>query len=82
MECPDGYVRIYPEVGFGGQPWVKRAVDGSVSELPSAIRDRGSSIRNNSDRTTRIYESRNYNGRWVRVTKSGGSTGLTKGCPS
>ncbi|MEU0952559.1 peptidase inhibitor family I36 protein [Streptomyces niveus] len=73
VECPDGYVCIYPEVDFGGRPWVKRAVDGSVSELPSAIRDRGSSIRNNSDRTARIYESRNYNGRWLCVTKSGGS---------
>lgn len=73
VDCPDGYVCIYPEIDFGGQPWVKRAVDGSVSDLPSAIRDRGSSIRNNSDRTARVYENRNYNGRWVCVTKSGGS---------
>ncbi|MFE9069326.1 peptidase inhibitor family I36 protein [Streptomyces violaceusniger] len=43
IDCPDGYVCIYPETGFGGQPWVKRAVDGSVKDLPSAIRDRGSS---------------------------------------
>ncbi|TPQ21176.1 peptidase inhibitor family I36 protein [Streptomyces sporangiiformans] len=39
----------------------------------SAIRDRGSSIRNNSDRTARVYERRNYSGRWVCVTRSGGS---------
>ncbi|MFE2520970.1 peptidase inhibitor family I36 protein [Streptomyces mirabilis] len=73
VDCPDGYVCIYPEVNFGGQPWVKRAVDGSVKDLPSAIRDRGSSIRNNSGRTARVYEKRNYAGRWVCVTKSGGS---------
>jgi hypothetical protein len=73
IDCPDGYVCIYPEINFGGQPWVKRAVDGSVKDLPSAIRDRGSSVRNNSGRTARIYEKRNYSGRWVCVTKSGGS---------
>ncbi|MEU1695688.1 peptidase inhibitor family I36 protein [Streptomyces hirsutus] len=72
-DCPSGYVCIYPEVDFGGQPWVRRAVDGSVKDLPSAIRDRGSSIRNNSDRTARVYEKRNHSGRWVCVTRSGGS---------
>ncbi|WP_199923704.1 peptidase inhibitor family I36 protein [Streptomyces cellulosae] len=49
------------------------AVDGSVKDLPSAIRDRGSSIRNNSERTARVYEKSNYAGHWVCVTKSGGS---------
>ncbi|MET8183769.1 peptidase inhibitor family I36 protein [Streptomyces sp. NPDC005336] len=73
IDCPDGYVCIYPEINFGGQPWVKRAVDGSVKDLPTAIRDRGSSVRNNSDRTARVYEKRNFAGRWVCVTKSGGS---------
>ncbi|MDQ0771551.1 hypothetical protein QF026_000017 [Streptomyces aurantiacus] len=73
VDCPDGYVCIYPEINFGGQPWVKRAVDGSVKDLPSAIRDRGSSIRNNSGRTARVYEKRDYAGRWVCVTKSGDS---------
>ncbi len=71
--CPDGYVCIYPDINFGGQPWVRRAVDGSVKDLPSAIRDRGSAIRNNSDRTARVYEKRNHAGRWVCVTRSGGS---------
>ncbi|MEV7130652.1 peptidase inhibitor family I36 protein [Streptomyces sp. NPDC093260] len=71
--CPSGHVCIYPEINFGGQPWVRRAVDGGVKDLPSAIRDRGSSIRNNSDRTARVYEKRNYAGRWVCVTRSGGS---------
>jgi hypothetical protein len=70
---PDGYVCIYPEIDFGGQPWVKRVVDGSVKDPPSAIRDRGSSVRNNSDRTARVYEKRDYKGRWVCVTRSGGS---------
>ncbi|WP_371099954.1 peptidase inhibitor family I36 protein [Streptomyces sp. PU_AKi4] len=73
IDCPSGYVCIYPEINFGGQPWVRRAVDGSVKDLPSAIRDRGSSIRNNSDRTARVYEKRNHTGRWVCVTRSGGS---------
>ncbi|MER5755958.1 peptidase inhibitor family I36 protein [Streptomyces sp. NPDC002088] len=73
IDCPNGYVCIYPEISFGGQPWVRRAVDGGVKDLPSAIRDRGSSIRNNSDRTARVYEKRNYGGRWVCVTRSGGS---------
>ncbi|KPH97427.1 hypothetical protein OK006_8983 [Actinobacteria bacterium OK006] len=52
---------------------MRRAVDGSVKDLPSAIRDRGSSIRNNSDRTARVYEKRNYSGRRVCITRSGGS---------
>ncbi|MGW3956234.1 peptidase inhibitor family I36 protein [Streptomyces sp. NPDC004752] len=73
IDCPSGYVCIYPEIDFGGQPWVRRAVDGGVKDLPSSIRDRGSSIRNNSDRTARVYEKRNYAGRWVCVTRSGGS---------
>ncbi|MFJ8546349.1 peptidase inhibitor family I36 protein [Streptomyces sp. NPDC093586] len=73
IDCPDGYVCIYPEINFGGQPWVRRASDGSVKDLPTAIRDRGSSIRNNSDRTARVYEKRNHTGRWVCVTRSGGS---------
>lgn len=73
VDCPSGHVCIYPEINFGGQPWVRRAVDGSVKDPPSAIRDRGSSIRNNSDRIARVYEKRNHAGRWVCVTRSGGS---------
>ncbi|MGP3974288.1 peptidase inhibitor family I36 protein [Streptomyces sp. 8N114] len=63
IDCPDGYVCIYPDINFGGQRWVKRAVDGSVKDLPTAIHDRGSSIRNNSDRTARVYEKRDFAGR-------------------
>ncbi|WSB39105.1 peptidase inhibitor family I36 protein (plasmid) [Streptomyces scopuliridis] len=73
VACPDGYVCIYPDINFGGQPWVKRAVDGSVKDLPSEIRDRGSSVKNNSSKTARVYEKRNHSGRWVCVTRSGGS---------
>ncbi|MFF9810001.1 peptidase inhibitor family I36 protein [Streptomyces coeruleorubidus] len=62
IACPSGYVRIHPEINFGGQPWVRPAVDGSVKDLPSAIRDRGSSIRHDSDRTARVYEKRNHSG--------------------
>jgi hypothetical protein len=67
IDCPSGYVCMNPEINFGGQPWVRRAVDGSVKDLPSAIRDRGSSIRNNSDRTARVYEKRNHSGRHRRL---------------
>ncbi|MFI5752884.1 peptidase inhibitor family I36 protein [Streptomyces sp. NPDC051644] len=73
IDCPSGYVCIYPEINFGGQPWARRAADGGVKDLPSEIRDRGSPVRNNSDRTARVYEKRNYSGRWVCVTRSGGS---------
>ncbi|MEV6592574.1 peptidase inhibitor family I36 protein [Streptomyces acidicola] len=73
IKCPDRYVCIYPEINFGGQSWVRRASDGSVKDLPSLIRDRRSSIRNNSDRTARVYEKRNHAGWWVCVTGSGGS---------
>jgi hypothetical protein len=73
VDCPDGYVCVYPEINFGGQPWVRRAADGSVKDLPTQIRDRGSAIRNNSNKTARVYEKRNFGGRWVCVTRSGGS---------
>ncbi|MFI8952741.1 peptidase inhibitor family I36 protein [Streptomyces sp. NPDC053750] len=44
IDCPPGYVCIYPDIDFGGQPWMGRASDGSVKDLPSAIRDRGSAV--------------------------------------
>ncbi|WP_345666276.1 peptidase inhibitor family I36 protein [Streptomyces venetus] len=65
--------QVLGHLRFGGQPWVRRAVNSSVEDLPSAIRDRGSSIRNNSDRTARVYEKRNHSGRHVCITRSGGS---------
>lgn len=64
---------IDPEINFGGQPRAKRAVGGSVKDLAATIRDRGSSVRNNSDGTARVYEKRNFAGRWVYVTRSDGS---------
>ncbi|CAM5649543.1 peptidase inhibitor family I36 protein [Streptomyces purpurascens] len=48
-------------------------MDGSLKDLPSALRDRGSSIRNNSDRTALVYEKRNHSGRHGCFTRSGGS---------
>jgi hypothetical protein len=45
----------------------------SAAALLSAIRDRGSSIRNASDRTVRVYERRNHAGRWVCIIRSDGS---------
>ncbi|MFC9680366.1 peptidase inhibitor family I36 protein [Streptomyces sp. NPDC056948] len=36
IDCPDGYVCIYPEINFGGQPWVRRR--GRQREGP-ALRD-------------------------------------------
>ncbi|MEU3220218.1 peptidase inhibitor family I36 protein [Streptomyces sp. NPDC006971] len=65
---------------FGGRPRVRRAVHGGVKDLPSTIRDRDSSIRNNSDRTARVHEERNYSGRWVCATRSGGSIRDLRGC--
>ncbi|MFC4034692.1 peptidase inhibitor family I36 protein [Streptomyces polygonati] len=71
ITCPAGYVCIYPDINYGGQPWVKRAVDGSVAELPSSIRDKGSSIRNASNRTARVYRHRLYTGSHVCVVPGG-----------
>ncbi|MET9387923.1 peptidase inhibitor family I36 protein [Streptomyces sp. NPDC002928] len=73
-ECPALSAAEGALEDFGGQPWVRRAVDGGVKDLPSAIRDHGSSIRNNSDRTARVYEKRNYAGRWVCVTRAWGTS--------
>lgn len=73
IDCPNGYVCICPEANFGGQPWAQRA-DGSVKDLPSAIRDRGSSIRNISERTARVYEKRNFAGRCVSPAAAALST--------
>ncbi|WP_234342361.1 peptidase inhibitor family I36 protein [Streptomyces sp. NRRL B-3648] len=43
IACPRGFVCIYPDINFNGQPYVKRAVDGSVRHLPDYIRGKGSS---------------------------------------
>ncbi|MEV4637666.1 peptidase inhibitor family I36 protein [Actinoplanes sp. NPDC049548] len=67
IACPSGYVCIYPDINYGGQPYVRRASDGSVSDLPDSIDDRGSSVINNSTRTARIYVSNGYSGRHVCV---------------
>ncbi|MFG2894999.1 peptidase inhibitor family I36 protein [Streptomyces sp. NPDC048248] len=75
ISCPRGFVCIYPEIEFGGQPYVKRAVDGSVRHLPDYIRGAGSSIINNSGRTARVYQKDNYFGRHVCVGREGGTIG-------
>ncbi|WP_234317373.1 peptidase inhibitor family I36 protein [Streptomyces sp. NRRL WC-3744] len=67
IACPRGFVRIYPDINFNGQPYVKRAVDGSVRHLPDYIRGKGSSIINNSSRTARVYQKDNYFGRHRRL---------------
>ncbi|MFJ9596663.1 peptidase inhibitor family I36 protein [Streptomyces virginiae] len=66
---------IYPEIGFEGQPYVKRATDGSVRHLPDYIRGKGSSVINNSSRTARVYQKDNYFGRHVCVGADGGAIG-------
>ncbi|MEU1710307.1 peptidase inhibitor family I36 protein [Streptomyces sp. NPDC005706] len=33
IACPRGFVCIYPDIHFNGQPYGKRAVDGSVRHL-------------------------------------------------
>ncbi|MEU8653727.1 peptidase inhibitor family I36 protein [Streptomyces sp. NPDC048737] len=73
IACPRGFVCIYPDINFNGQPYVKRAVDGSVRHLPDYIRGRGSSVINNSSRTARVYQKDNYFGRHVCVGREGGS---------
>ncbi len=73
IACPRGFVCIYPEINFNGQPYVKRAVDGSVRHLPDYIRGQGSSIINNSSRTARVYQKDNYFGRHVCVGRDGGT---------
>ncbi|GAA3503399.1 hypothetical protein GCM10019016_105090 [Streptomyces prasinosporus] len=69
IACRSAYACICPEIDFGGQPRVRRASDGSVKGLPSAIRDRGGSTRDNSNLTARVHEKRNHSGRWVCVTR-------------
>ncbi|NUS17244.1 MAG: peptidase inhibitor family I36 protein [Streptomyces sp.] len=73
IACPHGFVCIYPDVNFVGQPYVKRAVDGSVRHLPDYIRGAGSSIINNSNRTARVYAKDNYTGSHVCVGRDGGT---------
>jgi hypothetical protein len=73
IECPRGFVCIYPDIGFVGQPYVKRASDGSVRHLPDYIRGAGSSVINNSDKTARVYQKDNYFGRHVCVGAAGGT---------
>ncbi|MFI0242264.1 peptidase inhibitor family I36 protein [Streptomyces sp. NPDC016845] len=75
ISCARGFVCIYPEIDFGGQPYVKRAVDGSVRHLPDYIRGKGSSVINNSGRTARVYQKDNYFGRHVCVGREGGTIG-------
>ncbi|MET9500081.1 peptidase inhibitor family I36 protein [Streptomyces sp. NPDC006552] len=75
VSCPRGFVCIYPEIEFGGQPYVKRAVDGSVRHLPDYIRGAGSSVINNSGRTARVYQKDTYFGRHVCVGREGGTIG-------
>ncbi|KOV78388.1 hypothetical protein ADL02_24795 [Streptomyces sp. NRRL WC-3723] len=73
IACPRGFVCIYPDINFNGQPYVKRAVDGSVRHLPDYIRGKGSSVINNSSRTARVYQKDNYFGRHVCVGREGGT---------
>ncbi|MEV0194447.1 peptidase inhibitor family I36 protein [Kitasatospora purpeofusca] len=73
IACPRGFVCIYPEIDFVGQPYVKRAVDGSVRHLPDYIRGAGSSVINNSGRTARVYQKDSYFGRHVCVGRDGGT---------
>ncbi|MFF9378232.1 peptidase inhibitor family I36 protein [Streptomyces griseoluteus] len=75
IACPRGFVCIYPDINFNGQPYVKRAVDGSVRHLPDYIRGKGSSIINNSSRTARVYQKDNYFGRHVCIGREGGTIG-------
>ncbi|MER6430493.1 peptidase inhibitor family I36 protein [Streptomyces sp900105245] len=73
IACPRGFVCTCPEINFNGQPYVKRAVDGSVRHLPDYTRGKGSSVVNNSSRTARVYQKDNCLGRHVCVGRDGGT---------
>ncbi|MBG6089491.1 peptidase inhibitor family I36 protein [Actinomadura viridis] len=64
VPCGSGQVCIYPQVGFRGTPYVRRASDGSVSLVKTPINDRTLSVINNGStpRTARIYRSGHYSG--------------------
>ncbi|MER7309598.1 hypothetical protein E5082_30300 [Streptomyces griseoluteus] len=80
IACPRGFVCIYPDINFNGQPYVKRAVDGSLPHLPDYIRGKGSSIINNS-RTARVYQKDHYFDRHVCVGREGGTIGDLRSYP-
>lgn len=66
-------MRIHPDINFVGQPYVKRASDGSVRHLPNYIRGAVSSFINNSGRTARVYAKDTYTGSHVCVGREGGT---------
>ncbi|MEU0297905.1 peptidase inhibitor family I36 protein [Streptomyces sp. NPDC006175] len=72
--CPSGYVCIYPEINFGGQPRVRRA-SGTAASRTCPPRSPTPAARSATTPTAPPVStrSRNHAGRWVCATRSGGS---------
>ena len=63
VPCGSGQVCIYPQVNYGGDPYVRRATDVSTSLGDKPIDNKTFSVINNgAERTARIYRSESYSG--------------------
>jgi hypothetical protein len=73
VACGGGQVCIYPEVNYGGTPYVRRAIDSSTSLVDTPINDKTFSVINNgaSPRTARIYRSGHYSGSYTCIQPGG-----------
>lgn len=73
VACGGGQVCIYPEVNYGGTPYVRRATDDSTSLVDTPINDKTFSVINNgaSPRTARIYRSDNESGSHTCIQPGG-----------
>ncbi|MGH3974503.1 MAG: peptidase inhibitor family I36 protein [Pseudonocardiaceae bacterium] len=73
VACGSGQVCIYPEVNYGGTPYVRRATDSSTSLVGTPVQDKTFSVINNgtSPRTARIYRSNNYSGSFTCIQPGG-----------
>jgi len=73
VACGGGQVCIYPEVNYGGVPYVRRATDSSTSLVNTPINDKTFSVINNgvSPRTARIYRSGSYSGSYTCIQPGG-----------
>lgn len=62
--CAAGHVCIYPEINYGGTPYVRRATDGSTSLADTPVNGKTLSVINKgaSPKTARIYKNGDYSG--------------------
>jgi hypothetical protein len=73
VPCGAGQVCIYPQVNYGGVPYVRRASDSSVSLANTVINDKTFSVINNGtgNRTARIYRNSSYGGSHTCIQPGG-----------